>query len=90
MRGTPAPAGLRFSSTVVRGIEIAIFAAKWDPVASVAGAVLVASAGVGERADVNPALDGDRRRPPWTATGHHPPDLRLPPFSPDPAENGAQ
>ena len=37
-------------------------------------------------AGVNPALDGDRRRPPATATGHHPPDLRLPPFPPGPAQ----
>ena len=34
VRGLPTPAGLRFSSTVVRGIEIAIFVAKWDPVVS--------------------------------------------------------
>ena len=35
VRGTPTPAGLRFSSTVVRGIEIAVFVAKRDTVASV-------------------------------------------------------
>ena len=33
-RGTPTLAGLRFSSTVVGGIEIAVFVAKRDPVAS--------------------------------------------------------
>ena len=34
VRGTPTPDGLRFSSTVVRRIEIAIFVAKRDPVAT--------------------------------------------------------
>ena len=34
VQGIPTPAGLRFSSTVVRGIEIAVFVAKPDPVAS--------------------------------------------------------
>ena len=33
-RGTPTPAGLRFSSNVVGGIEIAVSVAKRDPVAS--------------------------------------------------------
>ena len=103
-RGTPTPAGLRFSSNVVGGIEIAVSVAKRDPVASDfdrfpslqgsgfrktgAGSAQPApwpalppsswwpGAGVGERAGVNPALDGDRRRPPGIATGHHPPDLR--------------
>ena len=33
-RGTPTPAGLRFSSNVVGGIEIAVFVAKAVPAAS--------------------------------------------------------
>ena len=64
VRGTPTPAGLRFSSTVVRGIEIAVFVAKRDTVASVAATVVVASAGAGERRQ---RQSGPRRRP---ATPH--------------------
>ena len=74
VRGTPTPAGLRFSSTVVRGIEIAVFVAKRDTVASVAATVVVASAGAGERRQ---RQSGPRRRPATpTCDRNRPPSAR--------------
>ena len=86
VRGTPTLAGLRFSSNVVHGIEIAVFVAKRDPVASdfdripsLQGSGFRKTACYGPAyifVGVNQALHDDRRRQPF------------PPDPPEMAPNG--